>query len=79
MHANVHISRAQLSGQERPSGHPFFSILNVLGILGSGILAALFASKRKEKAISDATIEHVSNFNGFILLFFMTLMSDHNF
>ncbi|XP_042058735.1 MAR-binding filament-like protein 1-1 [Salvia splendens] len=46
--------------QERPSGHPFFSILNVLGILGSGILAALFASK-KEKAISDATVEHMKN------------------
>ncbi|KAL1565117.1 MAR-binding filament-like protein, variant 2 [Salvia divinorum] len=60
--AAAHLNQnEELSGQERPSGHPFFSILNVLGILGSGILAALFASKKKEKAISDSTVEHMKN------------------
>ncbi|XP_042049485.1 MAR-binding filament-like protein 1-1 [Salvia splendens] len=45
----------QISPQEHPSRHPF-SILNVLGVLGSGVLAALFPPK-KENAISDATLE----------------------
>ncbi|XP_042054502.1 MAR-binding filament-like protein 1-1 [Salvia splendens] len=46
----------QLSPQGHPSRHPF-SILNVLGVLGSGVLAALFPPKKKENAISDATLE----------------------
>lgn len=69
MHINVYISCTQLSAQRRSSGNPFFSILNVLGILGSGVLAALFVSKKKEKATSDATLEYVSNLNGYIFLF----------
>ncbi|KAL1551504.1 filament-like protein [Salvia divinorum] len=48
----------QLSPQGRPSRPPF-SIRNVLGVLGSGVLASLFAPKKKEKAISDATLEQV--------------------
>lgn len=68
MHANVLISRAQLSIKGRSSENPFFSILNALGILGSGIVAALFALKKKEKATSDATIEYVSNLNKLIVL-----------
>ncbi|KAL1551506.1 filament-like protein, variant 3 [Salvia divinorum] len=46
----------ELSPQGRPSRPPF-SIRNVLGVLGSGVLASLFAPKKKEKAISDATLE----------------------
>ncbi|XP_047952468.1 MAR-binding filament-like protein 1-1 [Salvia hispanica] len=46
----------QLSPQGHPSQHPF-SILNVLGVLRSGVLAALFPPKKKEDAISDATLE----------------------
>ncbi|KAL1551505.1 filament-like protein, variant 2 [Salvia divinorum] len=48
----------QLSPQGRPSRPPF-SIRNVLGVLGSGVLASLFAPKKKEKAISDATLEQI--------------------
>ncbi|CAA0834634.1 MAR-binding filament-like protein 1 [Striga hermonthica] len=39
---------------------PFLSLLNALGYLGSGVLAALYASLKKEKATSDATIESVN-------------------
>ncbi|XP_057773019.1 MAR-binding filament-like protein 1-1 [Salvia miltiorrhiza] len=51
----------EILAQGHSSGHPFFSILNLLGILGAGVLAALFVSKKKEKAISDATVEHMKN------------------
>lgn len=41
-------------------GNPFLSALNGIGILGSGVLAALYASAAKEKEAANATIESVS-------------------
>lgn len=38
----------------------FFSLLNAVGILSSGVLGALYALARKEKAENNATIESVS-------------------
>ncbi|KAL0397067.1 UNVERIFIED_CONTAM: MAR-binding filament-like protein 1-1 [Sesamum calycinum] len=52
--------KAQQSGQGKPSQNPFLSLLNGLGFLGSGVLAALYASLKKEKAASDATIESIN-------------------
>ncbi|KAK4410568.1 MAR-binding filament-like protein 1-1 [Sesamum angolense] len=49
--------KAEQSVQGKPSQNPFLSLLNGLGFLGSGVLAALYASLKKEKAASDATIE----------------------
>lgn len=40
--------------------NPFFSLLNGLGVFGSGVLGSLYALARNEKALSDATIESVS-------------------
>ncbi|KAJ8553378.1 hypothetical protein K7X08_024056 [Anisodus acutangulus] len=42
------------------SGNPL-SLLNGLGIFGSGVLGSLYALARKEKAVSDATIESMKN------------------
>nr|CAD1843046.1 unnamed protein product [Ananas comosus var. bracteatus] len=42
--------------QERP-GNPFVSLLNGLGIVGSGILGALYATSQKEKAALELSIE----------------------
>lgn len=42
-------------------GNPFLFVLNGVGILGSGVLAALYASLKKEKAESEATVESVSS------------------
>ncbi|KAL0380436.1 UNVERIFIED_CONTAM: MAR-binding filament-like protein 1-1 [Sesamum angustifolium] len=50
----------QQSGQGKPSQNPFLSLLNGLGFLGSGVLAALYASLKKEKAASDETIESIN-------------------
>ncbi|KAL0463887.1 UNVERIFIED_CONTAM: MAR-binding filament-like protein 1-1 [Sesamum latifolium] len=48
--------KAEQSVQGKSSQNPFLSLLNGLGFLGSGVLAALYASLKKEKAASDATI-----------------------
>ncbi|KAM0933433.1 putative transcription factor bZIP family [Dioscorea sansibarensis] len=37
--------------------NPFTSFLNELGIIGSGVLGALYANSRKEKAAMESTIE----------------------
>ncbi|XP_073296875.1 MAR-binding filament-like protein 1-1 isoform X2 [Primulina huaijiensis] len=44
-----------------PAPHPTFSVINSIGVLSSGVLAALYSSTTKEKATSDATIESVKN------------------
>ncbi|XP_009615181.1 MAR-binding filament-like protein 1-1 [Nicotiana tabacum] len=41
--------------------NPFFSLLNGLGVFGSGVLGSLYALARNEKALSDATIESMKN------------------
>ncbi|XP_073138272.1 MAR-binding filament-like protein 1-1 isoform X4 [Henckelia pumila] len=41
------------------SSNPTFSVINSIGVLSSGVLAALYSSTMKEKATSDATIESV--------------------
>ncbi|KAI5660574.1 hypothetical protein M9H77_29367 [Catharanthus roseus] len=43
------------------SKNSFLSLLNGLGIFGSGVLGALYALSRKEKATSEATIESLRN------------------
>ncbi|KAL8458187.1 hypothetical protein ACS0TY_035904 [Phlomoides rotata] len=48
---------AKLSVQGSSSQNSFFSLLNALGFLGSGMLAAFYALTKKEKATLDATIE----------------------
>ncbi|KAG6382218.1 hypothetical protein SASPL_158148 [Salvia splendens] len=48
------------SGQKKASSSPFLSLLNALGFLGSGVLAALYASLQKEKAAADANIESLN-------------------
>ncbi|KAK4413880.1 MAR-binding filament-like protein 1-1 [Sesamum alatum] len=52
--------KAEQSVQGKSSQNPFLSLLNGLGFLGSGVLAALYASLKKEKAASDATIESIN-------------------
>ncbi|KZV40819.1 MAR-binding filament-like protein 1-1 [Dorcoceras hygrometricum] len=42
-----------------PTPNPTFSVINSIGVLSSGVLAALYSSAMKEKAISDVTIESV--------------------
>ncbi|KAK4349962.1 hypothetical protein RND71_029275 [Anisodus tanguticus] len=42
------------------SGNPL-SLLNGLGVFGSGVVGSLYALARKEKAVSDATIESMKN------------------
>lgn len=42
-----------------PARNPTFSFINSIGVLSSGVLAALYSSAMKEKATSDATIESV--------------------
>ncbi|KAI3463348.1 hypothetical protein Pfo_020011 [Paulownia fortunei] len=58
IYADYYIERQSV--QRNPSQNPFFSLLNALGFLGSGVLAALYASIKKEKATSDATIESIN-------------------
>ncbi|KAF3633103.1 MAR-binding filament-like protein 1-1 [Capsicum annuum] len=43
------------------AGNPFLSLLNGLGVVGSGVLGSLYALGRNEKAVSDATIESMKN------------------
>ncbi|XP_049356069.1 MAR-binding filament-like protein 1 [Solanum verrucosum] len=43
------------------AGIPFVSLLNGLGVVGSGVLGSLYALARNEKAVSDATIESMKN------------------
>ncbi|KAL8056183.1 hypothetical protein ABFX02_04G102900 [Erythranthe guttata] len=44
----------------KSSQNPFLSLLNSIGFLGSGVLAALYATIKNEKATSDATIESIN-------------------
>ncbi|KAK6795845.1 hypothetical protein RDI58_009300 [Solanum bulbocastanum] len=43
------------------AGNPFISLLNGLGVVGSGVLGSLYALARNEKAVSDATTESMKN------------------
>ncbi|CAN4086785.1 unnamed protein product [Withania somnifera] len=43
------------------AGNPFLSLLNGLGVVGSGVLGSLYALARNEKAVSDATVESMKN------------------
>lgn len=74
IHTEVHISCADQPFQGSSSQNPFFSLLNAFGFLGTGVLAALYASMKKEMADSDATIESVSNLNGDLICFIMLLL-----
>lgn len=38
-------------------GNPFLSLVNGLGVVGSGVLGSFYALARNEKEVSDATIE----------------------
>lgn len=52
-----------LDGQETQGGspsNPFLSLLNGLGVLGAGVLGALYAFVLKEKKTTDETLESVS-------------------
>ncbi|KAL6539156.1 MAR-binding filament-like protein [Orobanche gracilis] len=49
--------QTEQSVEENPSGNPFLSVVNALGFLGPGMLAALYASLKKEKETSDAITE----------------------
>ncbi|XP_073286364.1 MAR-binding filament-like protein 1-1 [Primulina huaijiensis] len=53
------IQNAEQTVKENPSSNPTFSVINSIGVLSSGVLAALYSSKIKEKATSDTTIESV--------------------
>ncbi|KAL3528788.1 hypothetical protein ACH5RR_008110 [Cinchona calisaya] len=53
--------RAEQKHQGDASQNPFISLLSGLGILGSGVLGALYTQALKEKATSDATIEAMRN------------------
>lgn len=44
-------------GEDQPN--PFLALLNVTGIIGSGILGALYALAQKEKTDAEATTEAV--------------------
>lgn len=72
--AEVPISCAPQSAQ-KSSPNPFLSLLNALGFLGSGVLAALYASLQKEKAASDANIESVSIFQWSLKVMFKFAIS----
>ncbi|XP_073283099.1 MAR-binding filament-like protein 1-1, partial [Primulina huaijiensis] len=51
---------AEQSVKGNTSPNSTFSLFNVVGVMASGVLGALYASTRKEKAASDATIESVN-------------------
>ncbi|KAL2932460.1 MAR-binding filament-like protein 1-1 [Bienertia sinuspersici] len=51
--------------QGSSSSNPFLSLLNALGLLSSGVLAALYSLAQKEQSTSEATIE--SNFESKLL------------
>jgi hypothetical protein len=55
------------------SGNSFPSLLNVLGLYGSGILGALYARSQKEKADIESTIALVSNLDCLPLPFHFSL------
>lgn len=50
----------KIQGGESQSQNPFLSLLNGFGFYGTGVLGALYALARKEKAISDEALESVS-------------------
>ncbi|XP_043724274.1 MAR-binding filament-like protein 1-1 [Telopea speciosissima] len=45
-------------GEAQPN--PFVALLNAIGIIGSGVLGALYASSQKEKETAAATIESIN-------------------
>lgn len=47
-------------------GNPFLALLNAVGILGSGVLGALYALAKQEKDTLDANIESVSLYHEFL-------------
>lgn len=49
--------RAEQKHQGDASRNPFVALLSEIGILGSGVLGALYMLSLKEKATSDATVE----------------------
>lgn len=52
----------QQTRQGNVSANPFLSLINGLGIFGSGVLGALSALAQKEKATTEATMESVSRY-----------------
>ena len=56
----MNIIFCQQKHQGDASHNPFVSLLSGLGILGSGVLGALYMLSLKEKATSEAAIESVS-------------------
>ncbi|KAJ4953096.1 hypothetical protein NE237_029928 [Protea cynaroides] len=52
------IQKEQEQGEAQPN--PFAALLNVIGIIGSGVLGALYALAQKEKAAAEATIESIN-------------------
>ncbi|GFQ00050.1 mar-binding filament-like protein 1-1 [Phtheirospermum japonicum] len=52
--------KGKQSVPESSSGNSFFSFLNGLGFLGSGVLSALYASTKKELDSANATIESMT-------------------
>ncbi|XP_019198862.1 PREDICTED: MAR-binding filament-like protein 1-1 [Ipomoea nil] len=50
----------KIQGGESQSQNPFLSLLNGFGFYGTGVLGALYALARKEKAISDEALESMS-------------------
>lgn len=58
---NIILCQQKHHGDASPN--PFVSLLSGIGILGSGVLGALYTLALKGKATSDATIESVSTIN----------------
>ena len=52
----------QQAAQIEKPPNPFASILNVIGVFGSGVLGSLYAVPQKEKMAAELTIESVSSF-----------------
>lgn len=52
----------QLAAQMEKPSNPFVSILNVIGVFGSGVLGSLYAIAQKEKMAAELAIESVSSF-----------------
>ncbi|KAJ0959739.1 hypothetical protein J5N97_000585 [Dioscorea zingiberensis] len=50
-------TQTKLADQEVTPGNPLVPFLNELGIIGSGVLGALYATSRKEKSAMESTIE----------------------
>ncbi|XP_019199803.1 PREDICTED: MAR-binding filament-like protein 1-1 [Ipomoea nil] len=64
----------KIQGGESQSQNPFLSLLNGFGFYGTGVLGALYALTRKEKAISDEALE--SSNPGTIYIFESELLKE---